>query len=187
MAGNLHQLNPKKLPKVHDVIQFVLSRTSVHKGSERVLHKDAVHEMSSQVCQIWSSAECAPKSLRAVKLQFEGLLKEWQALKKKKKPSELRNLESQIFDVVTPERYRKPEETFDFNFYTEQLSTYKLQISQEVNPDYIAEKEEGKKEADKKKKLAEDKIRRECSSLKRASSSEVKDAIESAVVEREAA
>ena len=114
-------------------------------------------------------------------------MKEWQALKKKKKPSELRNLESQIFDVVTPERYRKPEETFDFNFYTEQLSTYKLQISQEVNPDYIAEKEEGKKEADKKKKLAEDKIRRECSSLKRASSSEVKDAIESAVVEREAA
>ena len=53
-------LNKKKLPKVSDVLEFVISRSTVVAGRSKMSRSAAIHDMATEVYSIWFSANCAP-------------------------------------------------------------------------------------------------------------------------------
>ena len=124
----------KKLPKVSEVFEFISSRTSSAKGKTKFSHTEAVALMSESLRKIWVSADCAPKHVKHIKIQYESMYKAWKVLKNKSKPVELRKFENRVFDIVQSERYRKPGDTFDETFYNEQLTTYNLQMDKAIKP-----------------------------------------------------
>ena len=140
------QLNKLKLPKVIHVLDYVASRTS---SSTPISHDQAVLNLAKEVHQIWTNADCPPKSVVSIVKCFERLLLEKKRIKKKNKPHENRKFEDRVFDVLTDQQFRIGL-TFDSEFYEEQRTTWKSQMEKFVNPSFI--EEEASKEVIKQAK-----------------------------------